>query len=110
MSEFLDRAGLAYYDGKLKDYVTTEMNEALEEALAEFSSALIFQDFIVTNTTMHDTYANAKKGYVYIVNAANVNITYYNSQGTLVSEPAEIGDTVICLKEKEGTTHGIHGV
>lgn len=104
MSEFLDRAGLAYYDGKLKTYVTTEMNEALEEALAEFSSALIFQDFITVNTTMHDTYATAKKGYVYIVNAANVSITYYNSQGTLVSEPVEIGDTIICLKEKEGTT------
>lgn len=98
--KFLDYDGLDYYDSKLKEYITTELNDTLEDALQDFSGALRFKGTISSTTTMHSTYPNAEKGDVYFAKTGGVKVTYYNTNGTSTTETMEIGDAIVCLVGK----------
>lgn len=109
MAKYLDLNGLAYYDSRIRTYITDEMNEALTEALEEFSQALKFRNFIsgsISFTVASNlNLLKPKVGDVWIVNNAANNVTWIGEDGTQHNgETLDIGDTLVCVQAYDSAT------
>lgn len=102
--KYLDYEGLDYYDGLLKEYITSSLNDTLKDAIATFAGALQVKGTISGTVNMNSTtYKTAKVGDTYFAKGA-ATVTFADTSGKTVTETLEDSDAIVCIVSQSATS------